>query len=1032
LSAGNSGAGFAFISGLTRRCGLIRKAPLGSTALVALGLILTPSSSRAADWTGANSTDWFDPANWSGGVPTNATDAVIDTATPNPAEVGGAASNNRGYIGFAAGSTGTVTVDGTGSSWTNYSSLYAGYSGTGTLTIQNGGAVSSIIGVVGFNSGSTGTVTVDGAGSSWDNADTLYVGSSGTGTLTIQNGGAVSSFFAYIGDQVGSTGTVTVDGTNSSWTNSNVLHVGYSGTGTLTIQNGGRVSNAEAFIGYSAGSTGTVTVDGTGSSWTNNGNLSVGLNGTGALTIQNGGAVSNADGLIGHFAGTGTVTVDGAGSTWTSTGGLYVGNQGTGTLTIQNGAAVSNVNGFIGYSAGSTGTVTVDGAGSSWTNAGDLYVGNSGTGTLTIQNGGTVSASNGIIASQNGSTGTLNIGSASGQAAAAPGTLNAASIAFGLGTGLIVFNHTAANYSFSPVISGAGSVTVEAGTTILSGTNTYTGATTVNGGTLSVNGSIASSVLTTVNAGGTLGGTGIVAATTIASGGSLAPGNSIGTLTVQGNLTFNAGGVYTVEVSPTVADRTNVTGTATLTGGTVNAVALPGSFRAQTYTILNATGGFGGTQFAGITGSSFSPGARNPHLTYDANNVYLVLDVGTLQIPAGAGGNQTNAAGAINRYVESGGAPPAGFDALLSMSGTQLTNALGQVSGQPGASASQTGTGIAGQFVNAVFGNAFGGGAGGNGGLGFAEENAYAPKRKMSREARDAYAAVTPRDSTPTFEGRWGVFASVYGGNNRVGGDTTSGTNTTTSRTYGMVVGADYRFTRDTQAGFALGGAGSNFSVDGGFGSGKAEIFNAAIYAKHNIGAAYLAGALSNSWQDTTTDRTVTISGTDQLHASFKAQALTARLEGGWRYATPFIGITPYAALQSTTFFMPAYAETAISGSNQFALSYASKATTNLRTEVGAKFDRAMLVRDGIFTLTGRTAWAHDSNVDSSASATFQSLPGATFTTSGARPSPNGALLSLGGEMKWHNGWSLAGLLDGEFSRTTTGYTGKGTVRYVW
>jgi hypothetical protein len=46
----------------------------------------------------------------------------------------------------------------------------------------------------------------------------------------------------------------------------------------------------------------------------------------------------------------------------------------------------------------------------------------------------------------------------------------------------------------------------------------------------------------------------------------------------------------------------------------------------------------------------------------------------------------------------------------------------------------------------------------------------------------------------------------------------------------------------------------------------------------------------------------VTISGTDRLHAPFKAQAIAARLEGGWRYATPFAGITPYAAVQTTAF----------------------------------------------------------------------------------------------------------------------------------
>jgi uncharacterized protein with beta-barrel porin domain len=75
------------------------------------------------------------------------------------------------------------------------------------------------------------------------------------------------------------------------------------------------------------------------------------------------------------------------------------------------------------------------------------------------------------------------------------------------------------------------------------------------------------------------------------SGGNLAAGNSIGTLSINGDLTFNAGGIYTVEVSPSAADHTHVTGSATLTGATVQAVALmPASFKAQTYTILNANG----------------------------------------------------------------------------------------------------------------------------------------------------------------------------------------------------------------------------------------------------------------------------------------------------------------------------------------------------------------------------------------------------------------------------------------------------------
>ena len=159
---------------------------------------------------------------------------------------------------------------------------------------------------------------------------------------------------------------------------------------------------------------------------------------------------------------------------------------------------------------------------------------------------------------------------------------------------------------------------------------------------------------------------------------------------------------------------------------------------------------------------------------------------------------------------------------------------------------------------------------------------------------------------------------------------------------------------------------------------------------------------------------------------------MAGRLEGGWRYATPMVSITPYTALQATTFYLPAYGETATSGSNTFALNYASKTVTATRGELGAKFDKAMLVQGGVFTLKVKTAWAHDWNTDRSAAATFQALPGASFTVNGAQPSANAALVSLGGEMGWFNGWSVAANFDGEFSRTTAGYAGKGSVKYAW
>ena len=144
------------------------------------------------------------------------------------------------------------------------------------------------------------------------------------------------------------------------------------------------------------------------------------------------------------------------------------------------------------------------------------------------------------------------------------------------------------------------------------------------------------------------------------------------------------------------------------------------------------------------------------------------------------------------------------------------------------------------------------------------------------------------------------------------------------------------------------------------------------------------------------------------------------------------MGVTPYAAAQATRVRLPSYAENAVSGSNAFALAFASQTETNLRSELGARADKSYALRDGTLILRGRAAWAHDTNTDRVVSPTFQSLPGSAFTINGAQASPDSALITAGTEMKWRNGWSAAGTFEGEFSRTTESYAGKGTVKYAW
>jgi uncharacterized protein with beta-barrel porin domain len=319
------------------------------------------------------------------------------------------------------------------------------------------------------------------------------------------------------------------------------------------------------------------------------------------------------------------------------------------------------------------------------------------------------------------------------------------------------------------------------------------------------------------------------------------------------------------------------------------------------------------------------------------------------------------------------------------------------------------------------------------GASGYAEEQAlgYA----QTRRPNDAPAAIyTKAPRAVPFAPRWSVWAAGFGGSQTTDGNAMAGSNSTTSRVFGSAVGADYHFSPDTLAGFALAGGGTNFSVANG-GSGRSDLFQAGAFVRHTAGPAYISAALAYGWQDVTTDRTVTVAGSDMLRARFNADAFSGRIEGGYRLVSPWIGgigITPYAAAQATTFDLPAYAESAVVGANTFALAYDAKSVTDTRSELGIRTDKSYALSNAILTLRSRFAWTHDFNPDRSTAATFQTLPGASFVVNGATQAHESALTTVSAEMKWLNGWSAAATFEGEFSEVTRSYAGTGVVRYAW
>jgi autotransporter-associated beta strand protein len=591
--------------------------------------------------------------------------------------------------------------------------------------------------------------------------------------------------------------------------------------------------------------------------------------------------------------------------------------------------------------------------------------------------------------------------------------------------------------------TGGSLVKVGTGTLTLAGTSSYTGATVVTGGTLSVTGDISSSSGVTVTPGATLAGTGTVPGVTI-NGGILMPGQSVGTLNVKGSLAFTSAATYLLNINAFTASLTNVTGTAALGGATVQVVDDKDITKRKVYTLLTASGGIVGTFNPDIVGVK-----NKVELFYDANHVYLCdhckfsdlliqqLPFFSASLPAEVG----QIAGAIDAAIDANITLPTRFANLLALAlqpqlRPQLVNALTQLTGEVHTGAEQAGFQVMDKFLRLMLDpfaeTRVAGGAGSA--IGFAPERSAT----FPPDVALAYASVLKEPAAsgqPALASRpWNVWASGYGGRANISGEPASvGSHDNSVRDYGYAAGLDYRVAPDATLGFALAGAGTDWSIGNALGTGRSDVFQAGLYGSKRWGAAYVSAALAYATYWMSTDRFVNIFGTDHLTSNFTAHNFAGRIEGGYRFATPVVAVTPYGAFQAQRFYLPGYSEIAPSGSSIFALTYNSQHVSTTRSELGAWFDKTVLVADThVATLFARAAWAHDWGNDRALSTNFLTLPTPAFIINGAAPPPDKALVSGGSELRLRNGWSVTGKFDGEFASRLQTYAGTGTLRYTW
>jgi outer membrane autotransporter protein len=793
----------------------------------------------------------------------------------------------------------------------------------GTLNITSGGGFGpGVYRLMNYGGALTDNGMIIGATPSGAAAGDFAVQTAVAGQVNLVNNMPPTTTF-WDGDGAGNANNNMVDGGSGVWTAASTNWTTYNGA------TNGAMQPQPGFVIFQ-GTAGTVTADASAGALAVTGMqfASDGYQITGApITLADlasiirvgdgsaGGAtykaiiaseLTGSGGL--NKADLGTLILTGAnsytGGTTISGGTLQIGNGGTsGSVT---GNVVNNSVLAFARSDATTFGGTISGSGAVKLLSGDV--------TLTAASnyaGGTSIAAGSMLRLGNGGT----TGSIAGNV---------------MNNGVLAFNRSN-DWSFAGVVSGTGNLRqIGAGKTELTGDSSgFTGTTSVESGILAVNGKLGGTL--NVLAAGRLQGTGTVGNTVV--NGTIAPGNSIGTLNVAGNIAFNAGSIYEVEVNAAgQSDKIVASGTATINGGSVKVLAGMGNYApATTYTILTANGGRSGTFTGGVTSNL---AFLDPSLSYDANNVYLTMTRNAVSFQnAGITANQIATGGG----VESLGLGNPVYNAVLNLSAPQAQYAFDQLSGEIHASA-KTALIEDSRFVRNAINDriraAFDGvGASKGGGVTYVDGKPV------------AVAATTDRLAV------WGQGFGSWGHT-----DSDGNAARLNRKTGGFFVGADAPVFDTWRFGAVAGYSATQFDVKDRRSTGTSDNYHLGLYGGTQWGDLAFRTGAAYTWHDISTSRNVSFPGfSNGLKGAYNAA--TAQVFGELAYGFNAGGarFEPFANLAYVNLHTDGFRERG----GAAALTSPSSNTDATFTTLGLRGSTTFDMGGATLTAKGMLGWRH-------------------------------------------------------------------------